>query len=81
MFFPVATVIGALAVLLWPLHFAGIVSSYPGEIHARLMVYGFFGGFILGFLGTALPRMLSANPLGIHEAGTLVVIYAAMVAS
>jgi uncharacterized protein involved in response to NO len=81
LFFPVAALIGVLGVLLWPLHFAGIVSSYPGQVHARVMVYGLFGGFIFGFLGTALPRMLSANPLTVNEVAVLFAIYAGMIAS
>lgn len=36
---------------------------YPGTGHTRLMGQGFFGGFIVGFLGTALPRMLSTRRL------------------
>ena len=78
-FFPLAALIGVSGVLLWPLHFAGVVADYPGQTHARIMAYGFFGGFIFGFLGTALPRMLSAKPLAIGEAILLLVVYLAMV--
>src|SRR5215471_5788923 len=63
-FFPEGVLAGILGVGLWPLHFAGIISSYPGEAHARIMAYGLFGGFIFGFLGTAMPRLLSVPPLG-----------------
>ena len=65
LFFPEGVLAGILGVSLWPLHFGGIMSFYPGQAHARLMAFGFFGGFIFGFLGTAMPRMLSAPPLGL----------------
>ena len=61
--FPSAVLAGILGAAVWPLHFAGW-GGYPALTHARLMTAGFFGGFIFGFLGTALPRMLSAPPLG-----------------
>lgn len=70
--------VGLAGVALWPLHFLGVVELYPGLSHARLMAYGFFAGFMLGFLGTALPRMLSAPPLRPAETGVLLLIYAAM---
>lgn len=62
-FFPVAVLVGILGVALWPLYFGGLLQNYPGAGHTRLMGQGFFGGFIIGFLGTAMPRMLSARPL------------------
>lgn len=63
-FFPVATLVGIAGVTLWPLHFGGWFDTYPGTIHARLMTHGFFLGFIAGFLGTALPRLLGVGGLG-----------------
>jgi uncharacterized protein involved in response to NO len=63
---------------VWPLHFAGLLEFYPGQTHTRLMTYGFFGGFIVGFLGTALPRMVSAAPLRPIEAAVLLLNYALM---
>lgn len=68
LFFPVATLAGFVGVLLWPLMIAGWMTTYPGEVHARLMVQGFFGGFILGFLGTSVPRFLEVAPLRRREA-------------
>lgn len=62
-FFPAAVLAGFAGVLLWPLFFGGVLEAYPGPAHTRLMGQGFFGGFIFGFLGTALPRMLSVPPL------------------
>jgi len=45
------------------------------------MAYGFFGAFIFGFLGTALPRMLSAKPFGLVNVGLLFSLYLVMVVS
>lgn len=78
-FFPAGVLAGILGVALWPLHFSGIVSFYPGQAHVRLMAYGFFGAFIFGFLGTALPRMFSARPFGLRNVALLGVVYSAMV--
>ena len=62
-FFPQAVLAGIVGVTLWPLYFWHVTEFYPNLSHVRVMAYGFFGGFIFGFLGTALPRMLSAKPL------------------
>jgi uncharacterized protein involved in response to NO len=69
--FPLAVLAGLVGTLMWPLHFAGWMSWYPGVIHTRLMTQGFFGGFIVGFLGTAMPRMLSAPSLSRIEVAVL----------
>jgi uncharacterized protein involved in response to NO len=76
-FFPAGVLAGIVGVALWPLYFWGIAEFYPGQIHARIMACGLFGGFIFGFLGTAMPRMLSANPLRVGEVFTLLLLYAA----
>jgi len=57
-FFPAAILAGIAGVSLWPLYFLHVTETYPGVSHARIMACGFFGGFIFGFLGTAMPRML-----------------------
>ncbi|HEX7859323.1 MAG TPA: NnrS family protein [Verrucomicrobiae bacterium] len=80
-FFPIAALAGISGVALWPLHFWGLVQWYPGQIHARVMAYGLFGGFIFGFLGTAMPRMLSAQPLRLAEVFGLLAVYLGMVVS
>ena len=79
LFFPAAVLVGFLGVMLWPMYFAGLYPNYPGISHARLMAHGFFGGFILGFLGTALPRMLSVPHFSRHEIGVFLGLYAVMV--
>ena len=78
LFFPLATLAGLAAVLLWPLHLMGWTETYPGQAHARMMCYGFFGGFIFGFLGTAMPRMLSAPKLGPRNVSLLALLFLAM---
>src|SRR5207237_10936342 len=81
LFFPVATLAGIIGVALWPLHLLGFIATYPGQFHARIMAHGLFGGFILGFLGTAMPRMLSARPMRGLEAGALLLLHSAAVAA
>jgi uncharacterized protein involved in response to NO len=79
LFFPVATLAGIVGVALWPLNLLGITATYPGQFHARIMAHGLFGGFILGFLGTAMPRMLSAQPLRTFEVVPLLAAHIATV--
>jgi len=50
-------------VMMWPLFYKGHLSFYPGVSHARVMIQAFAGAFVVGFLGTAGPRMLSAPRL------------------
>lgn len=77
-FFPAAIIVGVIGVSLWPLYAMHIDKFYPGQCHARLMAYGFFGGFMIGFLGTALPRMLSTAPFHYLEVWFLWCVYWAM---
>jgi uncharacterized protein involved in response to NO len=77
-FFPAAIIVGIVGVSLWPLYFSGVAKFYPGLSHARIMAYGLFGGFILGFLGTAMPRMLSTAPFNRFEVSSLLGVYLAM---
>src|SRR5947199_4032503 len=79
LFFPAGVIAGLIGVALWPLYFMGVTHFYPGVGHARIMADGLFGGFIVGFLGTAMPRMLSARPLRAIEVFPLVLVHAAMV--
>jgi uncharacterized protein involved in response to NO len=79
LFFPAATIAGIVGVLMWPLHLMGLMETFPGQIHARVMTHGMFGGFIFGFLGTAMPRMLSAKRLGVAEAFPLLLAHLLMI--
>ena len=49
---------------LWPLYVWHAIEFYPAQAHVRLMIEGLMGSFIIGFLGTAGPRLLDARPLG-----------------
>jgi uncharacterized protein involved in response to NO len=60
LFFPVGMIFGIIGVALWPLFFAGALGYYPSIVHPRLMIDGFAGFFIFGFMMTAGPRLLGA---------------------
>jgi uncharacterized protein involved in response to NO len=77
--FPAGVLAGITGVSLWPLHFGGMIHLYPGQTHARIMACGLFGGFIFGFLGTAMPRMLSAPPIGSGNVLLLLGLHLSMV--
>lgn len=76
LFFPAATLAGLLGVALWVPLLLGWTSDYPGTAHARLMVQGFFTGFIFGFLGTSLPRLLEVPALTSKEVIPLFALFA-----
>jgi len=75
LFFPLATLAGIIGVALWPVMLLGWTENYPGPSHARLMVQGFFAGFIFGFLGTSMPRLVEARPLSAREAFSLLALF------
>lgn len=74
-FFPLALLAGVVGVMLWPLFYWGKLAYYPLFSHARLMIEGFVGGFAIGFLTTALPKMLSAKPLRIWQVLVILCLY------
>ncbi len=65
--FPLGAAIGIFGVMMWPLFVWNVTSVYPGVPHARIMVEGFLGCFVTGFLGTALPRLLGVPKVSIFE--------------
>ncbi len=73
LFFFTGALWSVIGVSLWPLFYAGKLAFYPGLTHARLMIECFGGAFVVGFLGTAGPRMASAPRLTPVE---LVVLFA-----
>ena len=73
-FFPAGLAIGMVGVSLWPAYYAGLLSFYPGVAHARLMIQGFMASFIVGFLGTAVPRITSTRPFSRVEVLTLLTL-------
>ena len=66
-----------LGVSLWPLWYAQKLDFYPGLPHARIMIEVFGGAFVVGFLGTAGPRLVSAPALGLWELGALFILHTA----
>ncbi|MFN7561608.1 MAG: NnrS family protein [Prosthecobacter sp.] len=66
-----------IGVSLWPLFYAQKLSFYPNVIHARLMIEAFGGAFVVGFLGTAGPRMATAPKLTPLELGWLLALHLA----
>ncbi len=64
-FFPLGMLAGIWGVVMWPLTYAGWLGFYPGEAHTRIMIAGFMGAFVVGFLGTAFPRLTGNRPWSI----------------
>ena len=77
-FFPMGLLIGISGVSLWPLYFMGIHKFYPGIMHGRMMIQGFLMAFVIGFLGTAFPRLSGSAPLSRLELWTLITLLAAV---
>jgi uncharacterized protein involved in response to NO len=73
-FFPLGLLLGAVGVMLWPLYVWHVIGFYPANTHVRLMIEGMMGSFIIGFLGTAGPRLLDALPLTAAEASALLAL-------
>src|ERR1043166_3992684 len=73
-FFPLGLFLGAIGVALWPLFVWHAIEFYPAQAHVRLMIEGLMGSFIIGFLGTAGPRLLDASPLLAAETCALLVL-------
>jgi uncharacterized protein involved in response to NO len=74
LFFPIGLILGIAGVSLWPLYYAGLVTTYPGTVHARLMIEGFMASFIIGFLSTAGPRITSTSHFSRVELITLLTL-------
>lgn len=62
-FFASGAVWSIIGVSLWPLFYAQMIGFYPNFVHARIMIEAFGGAFVVGFLGTAGPRMATAPKL------------------
>lgn len=55
--FPLGTALGIIGVMLWVSYLLKWQDTYPGIMHARVMIQGFLAAFAFGFLGTAFPRL------------------------
>ena len=73
-FFPLGVLFGISGVSLWPLYFSGLHKFYPGIMHARLMIEGFMGCFVVGFLATAAPRLTGTPHCSRAELRALLVL-------
>ena len=71
-FFPLGVAASILGVLVWPLFYAGWWQVVPQLLHPRLMIFGFGGAFVAGFLGTAWPRFVEAGAMKSWELGGLI---------
>lgn len=78
-FFPIAVLVSVVAVMLWPAMFWQWITFYPAEMHSRLLIEGFVGGFAFGFMGTAMPNVLTTRKFTGIEVGLLLVLYLAMI--
>jgi len=78
-FFPLGVLVALSGVSLWPLYFSGLHKFYPGIMHARMMIEGFMGAFVIGFLGTAGPRLTESKPFSKGEFWSLLGLYLATV--
>jgi uncharacterized protein involved in response to NO len=63
LFFASGALWSIIGVALWPLFYAQQIGFYPNFVHARLMIEAFGAAFVVGFLGTAGPRMATAPKL------------------
>jgi uncharacterized protein involved in response to NO len=73
-FFPLGLLLGVIGVVLWPLFVWHAIEFYPANAHVRLMIEGLMGSFIIGFLGTAGPRLLDARPFNGGEVSILLAL-------
>jgi uncharacterized protein involved in response to NO len=79
LFFPLGLASALIGIALWPLFFWGALPAYPGVMHMRIMIEGFMAAFIIGFLGTAGPRLLSAKTFTGPEIAVLFTLHAGTV--
>jgi len=77
LFFASGALWSIVGVSLWPLFHAQLLSFYPNLVHARLMIEAFGGAFVVGFLGTAGPRMATAPKLTPLELFALLALHQA----
>lgn len=56
--FPLGILFGLTGVLLWPAFRWGLIETYPLLMHTRIMIECFLAAFVIGFLGTAFPRLI-----------------------
>lgn len=77
LFFLSGVLFSIAGVMLWPLFYQGQLSFHPGVSHARVMTGSFGGAFVIGFLGTAGPRILGAPRLTVWELAVFFLLHVA----
>jgi uncharacterized protein involved in response to NO len=76
LFFPLGTLCAVVGALYWPGLFLEIIfKGHASRLHIFLMIYGFMWGFIVGFLGTAVPRLTKSKTLSVLELAALLCFY------
>ncbi|QJE95115.1 NnrS family protein [Luteolibacter luteus] len=80
-FFPLGMLAAIAGVMMWPLLYTGKLGFYPGEAHSRVMIEGFMGAFVIGFLGTAFPRLTGNASWSCGELVWMILLWATTVAS
>ena len=81
LFFPAGMLAGIWGVMMWPMLYGGLITFYPGEAHTRMMIEGFMGAFVIGFIGTAFPRLSGSRIWHHGEWLALVVLWLLTVVS
>ncbi len=61
-FFVIGFLAGLAGVLIWHLYHTQMISQFSGVMHARFQIQGFLGSFAVGFLLTAIPRLMGVKP-------------------
>lgn len=79
-FFPLGLLAGMGGALLWPLYYGHWLGYNPLEAHPRMMIEGFLAAFVMGFLGTAFPRLAGNRPWFAGEFLLLLGLWAGVVA-
>jgi uncharacterized protein involved in response to NO len=80
-FFPLGMLASIWGVLMWPLVYGGWLRFYPGEAHTRIMIECFMGAFVVGFLGTAFPRLTGHRSWSAGEFMVILGLWATALAS
>lgn len=75
LFFPLGMLAGISGVMMWPMLYAGMIGFYPGDAHPRVMLQGFMAAFVLGFIGTAFPRLCGTRGWGSWEFSGFLILW------
>jgi uncharacterized protein involved in response to NO len=73
--FPLGMGAAIVSVLLWPAFYSGHLGFYPLHAHARALIPGFIGACVIGFAGTAFPRLAGVRSFQTWEVTVLTTIW------